>query len=928
MKRAFVMKWSVLACLAALLPAVGTEPVHAEAPVAAKAEKSVAAPQFVRELGGIQEYRLANGLQILLFPDEAQNTTTVNITYRVGSRFESQGEYGMAHLLEHMLFKGTPRHRDIPDEFAKRGMRFNGSTTADRTNYFGSFNADANTLAYAIDLEADRMVHSFIAKADLDKEMTVVRNEFERGENQPMQVLSQRVTSVSYDWHPYGHATIGPKSDIENVPIERLLAFYKRFYRPDNATVLVAGRFDTAAALQLIARAFGPIARPKDPIPAPYTTEPAHDGERSVVVRRVGGQPVLQAYYHVPAMGHPDTAALLVYEMLMSMEPAGHLYKSLVETKLAVGTGMGGLGGFDPGGASALAVLPPQGEVDKVEKILLDQVEGREGAPFTEDELKRVRDLALLSHREQMKNPEGLIQQISTLLGAGDWRLIFQLMDDLPKVTLADVERVRKAYFRPANRTLGRYLPAAEVERVSIPPAPPLAERLAQLKPPPKVEAGEVFEPTPAALQKRTQAMKLPSGIQLWQLPKQTRGNTVTLQMQLRWADLKQTLPLLGTSMIGELMFEGSEAWDKQRLRDELVRLKADMNLDSGNQGVTLQLTAEKDTLIDALKVAAELMQHPRFPADDFERIKQQHIASLEASRQDLNVLRSEVTRVHYNAARGVHKGELDYIEGLDEDLDEWRRTTLADVRSFYQTYWSAQTAEVAVVGAIPPGFAEQLDSLFGHWKKPEAPAYVRHVPSAVMVPAARFDVQADDKTSAILKMKLNFALNHRDADYLPLMVAVHVLGGGGLETRLSTHVRREQGLSYGVGAGLAAPDFGQDASLTISATYAPQNRERIIEAIRTELARMSSEGVTAAELERARKDVLESWMQSRAKDSHLASALIGYGEVGLDWRYEAEQESRLKTLSLEQVNAAWRRFIQVDGFVTSTAGDFKALAR
>jgi len=663
-------------------------------------------------------------------------------------------------------------------------------------------------------------------------------------------------------------------------------------------------------------------------MPVPYTVEPAHDGERSVVVRRIGGQPVLQAYYHVPAMGHPDTAALLVYEFLMSMEPAGHLYKSLVETQLAVASGMGGLGGFDPSGASAYAVLPPQGDVDKVEKILLDQVEGRAGAPFDEAELKRVRDLALLSYREQMKNPEGLIQQISTLLGAGDWRLLFQLMDDLPKVTLADVERVRKAYFQPANRTLGRYLPAAEVERVSIPAAPPLAERLAQLKAPPKVEAGEVFAPTPAALQKRTEALILPSGIRLWQLPKQTRGNAVTLQMQLRWGDLPQTLPRLGTSMIGELMFEGSEAWDKQRLRDELVRLKADLNLESGNQGVTLQLTAEKDTLVDALKIAADLMQHPRFTAEDFERIRGQHLAALEASRQDLNVLRSEVTRLHYNTARGVHKGDPDYIESLDEDIDEWRRTTLDDVKSFYRDYWSAQLAEVAVVGAIPSAFPEQLDQLFGHWKKSEAPAYVRHVPKAVTVPAARFDVQADDKTSAILKMKLNFELNHRDADYLPLMVAVHVLGGGGLETRLSTRVRREQGLSYGVGAGLAVPDFGQDASLTISGSFAPQNRERIIEAIRAELARMSSEGITAAELERAKKDVQESWMQSRTKDARLASALIGYGEVGLDWRYEAEQEARLKALSLEQVNAAWRRLISVNGFVLSTAGDFKSLAR
>jgi len=488
----------------------------------------------VRELGGIEEYRLPNGLQILLFPDATQTTTTVNITYRVGSRHEAPGEYGMAHLLEHMLFKGTARQHDIPGEMAKRGVRFNGTTTVDRTNYFASFNASADTLAFLIDLEADRMVNSRVAKADLDTEMTVVRNEFERGENQPFAVLSQRVSAAAYAWHPYGHATIGPKSDIENVPIEKLQAFYKRYYRPDNATLLIAGNFDKPATLALIAKQFGAVAKPAAPVPEPYTVEPAQDGERTVVVRRIGGQPLLMAKYHVPAITHPDTPALIVYGLLMSLQPSGQLYKQLVEPKLAVAAGIGGVGGVDPGAANAFAVLAPDADVNKVETLLLDLAEGRTAKPFEESELVRVRDIAVNSYRQQMKNPEALIQQISGLIAAGDWRLLFQLMEDIPKVTLADVERVRAAYFKPANRTLGRYLPASAVERVEIPAAPPLEQRLAELKGPPKVEAGEQLDPVPAVLETRMSRTTLPSGITLHTLKKQTRGNTVVLQMQLR----------------------------------------------------------------------------------------------------------------------------------------------------------------------------------------------------------------------------------------------------------------------------------------------------------------------------------------------------------------------------------------------------------
>jgi zinc protease len=912
----FIMRPPILPALALSL-LLGASPGFAKPAAPGK-------PELVRELGGISEYRLPNGLQILLFPDEAQSTTTVNITYRVGSRYESLGEYGMAHLLEHLLFKGTPAHKDIPAEFAQHAMRFNGTTTADRTNYFSSFNADEKTLDYAIKLEADRMVHSFIAKADLDKEMSVVRNEYERGENEPGAVLAKRVQAAAYGWHNYGHATIGPKSDIENVPIEKLQGFYRRYYRPDNATVLVAGRFDPAGTLQRIAAAFGPLPQPKEAIPQPYTVEPAQDGERTVDVHRVGGQPILMAQYHIPAIAHADSAPLLVYGLLMSMQPSGHLYKELVESKLAVYAGLGGLGQHDPGTSTAYAALPAGADVAAVEKKLLDLVEDRGDQPFTEDELKRVRDLAVLSYRQQMKQPEALIGQISSLLGAGDWRLIFQLMDDLPKVTLADVERVRKAYFKPANRTLGRYLPVTEVERVEIPAAPPLAERLAGLKAPPKVEEGERFDPTPANLESRSQFKTLPSGIQLETLKKQTRGNAVVLRMHLQWGEPRATTAALGTGMVDELAFEGTPAIDKQKLRDEFVRLKADVNLDGGNQGATLSISAEKDTLLEALKLAADVMQHPLLPQDAFDRVKKQQLAALDASREQLGTLRLEAVRGLYNKARGVALGDPDYITSLDERIDEMRRTELGDVRKFHDQYWSANEARVSVVGALPDGLEAAAEQLFGSWKKPAAPRFVRWVSPQVNVPAARVDVQANDKANAELHMGERFALNQNDADYMPLMLAVQVLGSGGMETRLSTRVRRQEGLSYGIGANLQVPFYGKDAGLIVRGSFAPQNRDRVIALVKEELDRMGKDGITADELARAKHDVLEHWKQSRASDGALAGTLNFLAEIGKTWPYEAAQEERLNAVTVEQAHAAWNRYIKTEGFVVSTAGDFK----
>ncbi|NJK84268.1 MAG: insulinase family protein, partial [Saprospiraceae bacterium] len=280
---------------------------------------------------GITEYQLNNGLRVLLFPDQSKPTITVNITYLVGSRHEGYGETGMAHLLEHLVFKGTPKHKDIFKEFKEKGASWNGTTWYDRTNYFETFPASDENLAWALDLESDRMINSFIAKEDLDSEMSVVRNEFESGENDPTGVLLERVLSTAYLWHNYGKSTIGSRADLENVPIERLQAFYRKYYQPDNAVLLVAGKIDEAKTLQLVDQYFSPIPKPDRELYTTYTREPVQDGERFAELRRVGDVQVASCAYHIAPGSHPDYPAIDVLVELMTSEPSGRLYKALVE---------------------------------------------------------------------------------------------------------------------------------------------------------------------------------------------------------------------------------------------------------------------------------------------------------------------------------------------------------------------------------------------------------------------------------------------------------------------------------------------------------------------------------------------------------------------------------------------------------------------
>lgn len=292
-------------------------------------------PVKLGSVEGLTEYQLENGLKVVIFPEPSKPKVTVNMTVLVGSRHEGYGEAGMAHLLEHMLFKPTPTHPRPDQELESRGAKYNGTTWVDRTNYYETLPATDENLEWAIAWEADRLVNCPIKGEDLTSEMTVVRNEFEMGENNAASVLEQRMFATAYEWHNYGKSTIGNRADIERVPVENLRAFYKKYYRPDNVVLFVGGRLEEAKALELVQKHFGPIARPAEPIRSTYTEEPAQDGERLVTLRRVGNVAVAGVVYHIPAASDEEFPATAILEATLTADKTGRLYKSLVERRRA-----------------------------------------------------------------------------------------------------------------------------------------------------------------------------------------------------------------------------------------------------------------------------------------------------------------------------------------------------------------------------------------------------------------------------------------------------------------------------------------------------------------------------------------------------------------------------------------------------------------
>jgi zinc protease len=495
-------------------------------------------------VGGITQYDLPNGLRVLLFPDPSSPKVTVNMTYMVGSRFEGYGETGMAHLLEHMNFIKSTHDRNIKKELTDHGASWNGTTDYDRTNYFETVTATDDNLKWALGLEAERMVNMRIEKPLLDTEMTVVRNEFERGENNPTSILEERVIATAYLWHNYGKSVIGSLADIEKVPIDRLAAFYKKYYQPDNAVLVVAGQFDEAKALAYVAETCGAIPRPTRKLDAMYTVEPAQDGERYVELKRVGQNPAIVMAWHAPALSHPDSAALEVLGGIMSgggRGGTGRLYKALVDNKKALSARMEYQELHDPGFVMVQAGLSKDQSLDDARKAIIDTVAGVVSEPPTKEEVEKEKTRILQSMEQRMNNSQQAALGLSETIASGDWRLFFLNYDQIKTVTPEDVVRVAKLYFKESNRTVGEFIPTPEPDRTQVPSSPDLDSVFQSYKSGLTISQGEAFDPVPANIEKHLIRSKLPNGLKVVMLPKTNgarpclRLSTLNSEMRNPW---------------------------------------------------------------------------------------------------------------------------------------------------------------------------------------------------------------------------------------------------------------------------------------------------------------------------------------------------------------------------------------------------------
>jgi zinc protease len=890
--------------------------------VAVPAQSLPAGVKKLTSVEGITEYQLANGLHVLLFPDASHPKVTVNMTYMVGSRQEGYGETGMAHLLEHILFLKTKTRENVKKELNDHGAEFNGSTSWDRTNYYETMTATDENLKYGIELEADRMVNSRVEKQLLDTEMTVVRSEFEMRENSPEGVLMQRVMGAGYSWHNYGKPPIGNRSDIENVPIHRLAAFYQKYYQPDNALLTVAGKFDEAQALKLIVNAFDKIAKPTRTLDATYTSEPAQDGERTVTLRRVGDIQSVMAMYHVPAGSHPDSPAIDVLAGVLGDTPSGRLYKALVDNKKTVSANMGMQSMHDPGFMIATARLQANQNVEEASQIMVKTIENLVNEPPTKEEVERVKTRMLKDMELEMADSQSIAIDLSEFASQGDWRLLFLNRDRLKAVTEADVLRVAKLYLKDSNRTLGKFIPSKQPDRAEIPATPDLSAALKDYKGDAAISQGETFEPTPANIAARVVTGTLTGGVKYALLPKKTRGGTVVASLTIRYGDEKSLFgkTTIG-SLTGNLLMRGTKHHTRQQIQDEMDKLKAQINVSGGATSAAATVETTEANLPAAMRLAIEILREPSFPDNEFETVRTQRIAGAEAGKSDPQALAITELNRHLNPYK---RGDVRYVSTSDEVVEDLKKVTLDEVRKFHKDFYGASVGEFTVSGQFDPQAIKKLgDELVGDWKSP-GPKYVRIPNVYEKVTPMDKKIETPDKQNAFFFTGMPVKFNDENPDFPAMMMANYILGGSGTGSKLFARIRDKEGLSYGVQSVFNAPVKDDGGGFLAVAFSAPQNTPKVEASFKDEVAKTLKEGFTAPEVEAAKK----AWAQERIVGRSQDGAMVGLlatrirFDRTMDW--DKDLEAKVAALTPDQIATALRKYIDVSQLSFVKAGDFK----
>ncbi|MBI3457238.1 MAG: insulinase family protein [Candidatus Rokubacteria bacterium] len=866
---------------------------------------------------GIRETILPNGLRVLTKEVRSAPVVSFGVWYKVGSRNEHTGITGVSHLLEHMLFKGTKRYRvgEIARTLALNGASFNASTYYDWTNYHETLASDRLELAMVI--EADRMVNSRIDKADLDAEMTVVRSELEGGENHPGRLLWRAVAATAFQAHPYRWPVIGWRSDVENVPRQALYRYYKSYYGPNNATVVIVGDFDTTHTLGLVRKHFGTLKAIPTPPPV-YTTEPPQRGERRVTVRRAGSLPMVMVAWKGPTAGHPDSYALDVLAMVLGEGRTSRLYQGLVEKQIASRADAGAPSLRDPFLFYVSATGRPGTAADKLEAALLDEVGRVKTAPITADELARAQSRTEADFVFQTDSVSAQARQIGYWAMVADWRYLATYLDRIRALTTGEIQRVAETYLVPEASTVGDFIPAPDGPSAA---APPPREASARVEKPQRGDR-PIPLPTPskvAPVSRHVTRSRLDNGISVVVQANPTNP-TFALRLSLPAGSIVEPRDKPGlASLTATMLTYGTEKRTALEFATALENVGASLGASANSLTTMISGHAQSKDFALVMDLLAEMLRQPAFPAGALERVKGQILAGLAREKTDPARLGSRAfERVIYPIGHPLRPATLEEAQRAMTEI------TRDDVEAFYRQQYGPDRVIVVVAGDVKADqVRDALASRLGSWPRnlQARPLLTPDVP--LQAQAETVGIPVPDKSETTILWGHAGGLRRSDPDFYATQVLNLILGGGALTSRLGTRIRDEQGLAYSVYSYFDSNLYPGPFQVSLGTN--PANARQAIAGLDAEIRRIRAKGVTRRELDEAVAYLTGRFPLRLETSAGLADILWAMAFYDLGPDYIDRYGDYYRAVTVAQVNEAARRHLAPERATLVLAGTVPA---
>ena len=864
--------------------------------------------EYVKESGGIKEYKMtSNNLRVLLKKDKSAPVATFMVTYEVGSRNEAIGYTGSTHLLEHLMFKGsrkfnTTKGNSVFQTLQSLGARMNATTWLDRTNYFAVLPSEH--LESLIEIEADRMRNAWIKEEDRQSEMTVVRNEFERGQNSPSGVLDEHIWATAYHAHPYHHSTIGWKEDIENVSIERLKEFYDTFYWPNNATAIAIGDFEEKDALAMIKKHFGKIRKSTKPIPEVYTAEPEQEGIRTVTLKRAGQQGIVGVAHKTPSATNKDAAAFMVLSSILSSGKNSRFYKNITDKGLTTSIYIWDSLFKDPGLFTVYANLSPDVKHKTVESLIIQEYEKIKTDGVTEAEVKKAQAQLVAAMKFSQDGSYAIASGLNEAIASGDWTLYTTYSEKIKNVTKEDVQRVVVEYFKEDLSTVGYFIPknkGAQGERAIT-----SAKELEKIKK--KYITGAEEE----SLSSKIVQSEPISGVRLFSLE---RGSgVVTMQGSFLGGDVYSNENRRVSDMVASMLDQGTKNMSKFEISEKLESVGARLNFFNGQARVGFSgKFLEEDTEM-VFEIMADQIKNPLFSEQELEKVKKRAIAGYKRSKESTrgnamnNMLEAFYGKDHQNSPTNP-----------DQAIEDIKKITAQNLEEYHRKNYGTGSMVIVVVGDIKHQELEKMvKESFGGWKK--SPLNTKKEERVASKKAGKVYLTMQDKTSTDFLVGTALEIDRYHPDYLPLYLGTHTLGGN-FSARLMQTVRVKEGLTYGINSSLSGFGNGNDGYWMVGGTFAPQLLSKGESSTLREVKLWLEKGITQKELDVTKSTLTGGFQVGFDTTGGLASGILSAVVTHNSLEYLDSYPEQVKKITLDQVNEAIKKYITLDGLYRVAAG-------